>query len=236
MNDQALMVRDDARGLVSFGTEAHALRDEALEKSALIGKVTNPDEQARAVEAQVALHTVSLGVEKARKECKEPVLLFGKRIDDTAKKFIEEVKAEELRIARLIGDFQQLEQARVRAEEQARNAKLAEMEREKARAMTQATSHDQMDAIAEHFNQKAAEVPVPVVEKAQGQVATQDWEIEVTDAALLFRAYPHCVRLVPVLSEIKALLKAGVKPVGVSAVPIVRAGVRLAAARKAIEV
>lgn len=236
MSDRGLMIRDDHVGLVDFSIEAVALRDEALEKSALIGKVTNAEEQARAVEAQVALHTVSLGVEKARKECKEPVLLFGKRIDDTAKKFIEEVKTEELRIARLIGDFQQLEQARVRAEEQARNAKLAEMEREKARAMTEAKSHEQMDAIAEHFNQKAAEVPVPVVEKAQGQVATQDWEVEVTDAALLFRAYPHCVKMVPVLTEIKALLKAGLKPPGVMATPIVRAGVRLGAARKAIEV
>lgn len=224
--DTALMVRDDARMAVQFTPAAIELRDNALATSALVGKVTNADEQVIAVGAQALLHSVTSAVEKARKECKEPAIEFGRRIDGAAKKFVAEIKDEETRIAALVGSFQQLEQARVRAEEAARNEKLLALEREKAQAMAKATSHEAMDAIAEHYNAKAADIPVAAPARVEGQRVVQDWEIVVTDAWLLARAHPACVEIVPRILEIKNLLKAGVKPAGVQATPISRSSVR----------
>lgn len=66
------------------------------------------------------------------------------------------------RISRLVGDFQQLEQARARAAEQARNAELLRLEREKAEAIAKANSHEQVDAIQQHYNRQAETLPAPI--------------------------------------------------------------------------
>jgi hypothetical protein len=76
--------RDDAKLTVSFTPEAVALKDTALELSGVIGKVTNADENAAAVAAQVEIQKVRSLAEKARKAAKEPVLEYGKRIDAAA--------------------------------------------------------------------------------------------------------------------------------------------------------
>lgn len=134
MNDHALIVRDDAQLTVTFTANALALRGSALEKSALVARVHDPDSQAKAVEAQKELSNAINLTERARKAAKEPVLEFGRRIDDAAKAFVADLKAEQLRVASLVGDYQQLEQARVRAAEQARLAEAAKLEAERRAA------------------------------------------------------------------------------------------------------
>lgn len=288
MSGQSIIVRDDSKLSITFSKEADALKVEALAISALIGKVTNAAENEQAVKAQAALHSIISGVEKARKEAKAPVNEFGKRIDAVAAKFVDdELKPEELRIMRLVSDFAQLEQAKLRAAEQVRireeqrieaerqselariaaeeagrNQKLQEAEREaqrlaamatsvaekakaealrveveKQRALAAAQSHEALDAVNAHFDEKAAAMPTltaPI--RAEGQIVRQDWDVVVSDIWLLAKAHPTCVKIEPRISEIKELLRLGVQVRGVTARAIIRAGVRSAPERTAIEV
>jgi multidrug efflux pump subunit AcrA (membrane-fusion protein) len=63
---------------------------------------------------------------------------------------------------------------------------------------------------------------------AQGQSVRTEWQLDIVDIWALARAHPACVTITPRLSEIKALLDAGAKVVGVSAKRVTIAGVRTA--------
>jgi hypothetical protein len=223
----ALISRDDSQLTVSFLPSAYERKESSLAASALIGRVSNSAEQETAVSAQIEIKRLLDLVEMARVECKRPILDFGRKIDDAAKTFVHELKKEQLRIGTLIGDFQTLEQARVRAAEAARLKELNEIERQRQEQIATARSHDEIDTINERANQEAASVPVVQPRKAEGQVVRDDWEIIVTDLMLLTNAHRNCVKIEPLVSEIKTLLRAGVKVAGVSAKPIVKSGVRV---------
>lgn len=235
MSDHALIVRDDSKLLVSYTKEAEAMRDDALAIAGAIGKVTNAEEQQIAVNAQAEIQRVRQLAEKARKAAKEPVLEFGRKIDSAAKDFVSELDAEMTRISQLVGSFQQLEQMKMRAAEQARQEELTRLERERAEALSKASSHEAADAINEHFCTKAAQLPVAESHRAEGQIVRQDWEISVKDIWTLARAHPTCVKIEPRISEIKELLKLGVKVQGITAELITKAGVRVST-QKAISV
>jgi hypothetical protein len=238
--NQALIRRNDASLTVDFTEAALAMKQSALASAALVGKVSNADEQEQAVVCQTEIASLLNMAEKARKVCKDPVLEYGRSIDDKAREFVSELKEEQLRLARLVGDFQQLEQARVRAAQQAENERLLALEREKAKELAKAETHEQFDAIQEKFNQRAQfEAPPPEAiapARASGQRVTEDWEIIVTDVWLLAKSHPTCVKIEPRLSEIKGLLNAGVKVAGVKAERQVKAGVRVGRPAAAIEV
>jgi hypothetical protein len=217
MSDQALVIRNDAVRGFSFTPAAFELRDKALACGALVNRVANADDQKAAVAAQLEVATVLKLAESARQTAKEPVLDFGRLIDSTTKKFVVELKEEELRLARLVSDFQQLEQAKLRAAQQAENERLAKIERERAAEMAKAQSHAELDKIAEKFDQKAKD-EAPIVfapARVEGQRVKEDWNFEVTDIWTLARAHPMCVEINPRRSEIKALLNAGHKVAGV---------------------
>lgn len=233
-----LIVRDPSSASVQFTDAAVAMKNSAWETAAAITQVGNADDQTQAVEAQSGIARVLKLVEGAREAAKKPALEFGRRVDAAAKLFIVELKDEELRLARLLGDFQTLELAKTRAAEAARNKALAELEREKAAALAQAQSHDELDQINDDFTNRAIDISPGLIgpAKAQGQVVSQDWEIIVTDIWTLARAHPACVKIEPRLSTIKELLKLGVKVAGVNAQPITKSSVRLPRELKPIEV
>jgi hypothetical protein len=236
MNEQALITRDDARLSASFTPAALALRNAALEVAALIGRVNDAETQEQAVQVQAEITRLLGHAEKARKACKEPVLEFGRRIDDAAKAFVSELKSEQLRLATLVGDFQQVELARVRAENQARNTALTQLEREKAAEISKAVTHEEIDAIQARFNAQAESMPLAQPIKAQGQKVSEVWEIQVTDIWLLARAHPGCVSIEPRVSEIKGLLDAGVKVAGVTAKRVIKSSTTAARQPADIEV
>lgn len=134
----ALIVRNSEWTVATFNEEAQRIKAEALEKSAMVARVTNAEEQAPAVEAQQAIaQTLSL-VEKSRVACKAPALEFGKKVDEAARSFAAELKEEQLRLARLVGDFVQLEQAKAAAAERVRRLEEGRIEREKQEAILKA--------------------------------------------------------------------------------------------------
>jgi len=224
----ALIERDNYT--VKFTIEARTLKADALEASALIGKVQTPGENNAAVEAQGKLKGLLESIEQSRKEVKEPVLQLAKRIDGAAASFREEIEQEFVRVSALIGDFQTLEQARARAAEAARNQELTDLERQRQEAIAQAATHDEADKINEHYTEKLAAhalAPMPAPARAAGQTVKHDWEITVTNIWDLARAHPSCVKMEPRLGEIKNLLNAGIKVPVVTAAPVVKASVRV---------
>jgi len=86
-----------------------------------IATVDDGFEATIAAEAQSALRHLIKGIEESRKDAKAPVLEIGRQIDSVAKDYIEEIKAEESRVAKLLGAFQIVERdKKLAAERQAR--------------------------------------------------------------------------------------------------------------------
>ena len=283
---QALIVRNDAALTVSYTEAALALKSHALEVAALVGRVSSEEENQAAVAAQKEIAGILKQAEDSRKQAKEPILDFGRAIDEAANRFKAELKDEELRLGRLTGDYQALQQAKARAAELARIAEqrkleeerrqaeqkiieerlaaqrkldaeaaeiarkereaknkeeaarleLERLELERQRKLAEAKSHQELDKINDRHAEQVAAIPVVAPVRATGQVVTNDWEITVTDLHLLYRCHANCVELKPRLSEIKNLLKLGVKVQGVKADPVVKAGVRATKQRAAIDV
>jgi hypothetical protein len=112
------------------------------------------------------------------------------------------------------------------------------LEVERQKNLAAATSHEALDAVNEHFSNKQAALSqdIHTPARVEGQVVKQDWSIQVVDIHKLYRMHPNCVDLKERVSEIKELLKAGVTVNGVTATPITKASVRVAAQPKAIDV
>lgn len=242
MSTTALIVRDDSKHEAAWTEAANKLKQEALEAAALIGKVSNADEQALAVIAQRALTEILNTAEKARKACKEPVLGFGKRIDDTAKTFVSELMEEQTRIAALIGSFQQLELAKARASQAAENKRLTDLERERQKEASQAQSHEELESVHAKFDTRARDESVTVAPaRVAGQMVKEDWDFEVLDELALVRwaiatGNTGCIKIEAKRTEIKACLKTGIKIPGVKAWPIVSATVRGGQNQKALNI
>lgn len=236
--DSALIVRDDSRLAISFSQEANELRWTALEIAKEADVVTDAWTQQRAVAAQATLQALLNQVEKARVAVKAPVLEFGKKIDGAAKIFRAELEAELLRISRAIGDFQTLEQAKVRAAEAAARLEQDRLERERQEAIAKVQSHDELDAINAEFNEQAQAVAqaIPQPVRAEGQIVRPTWEITRINEMQLARARPDLVRRIEFdMRAIKEELCRGVKLAGVEAREVINSGVRTTT-QKAIEV
>jgi hypothetical protein len=107
--------------IIEIIAEAEQMKIEALMSSKGIDSVDDGFEATIAAEAQSALRHLIKGIEESRKLAKAPVLEIGRQIDSVAKDYIEDVKAEESRIARLLGAFQIVERnKKIAAERQAR--------------------------------------------------------------------------------------------------------------------
>lgn len=87
-----------------------------------------------------------------------------------------------------------------------------------------AKTHAELDAAQERASNAQAAIPVAAAPvRAEGQQVVDDWDVIVTDIHKLYRSNPICVDMKPLVSEIKNLLKAGIKPQGVTATPIKKA-------------
>lgn len=236
MSETALIHIDYTSRVAKATEAAAALKESALNGAALIGRVSNEAEQLLAVTAQGELQRVKKLVEQAEESAKRPLNDLRSAIIETRKAFLADIEAEGLRVAGLVGEFQEKERARVVAEQRLKQKELDELERQRLAAIAAAPTVEKQDQINEAHSRVVAEVArsaTPV--QAKGQRITEEWDINVTDVWLLARAHPSCVTVTPRLSDIKGLLNAGVKVAGVTAVKRVQSGVRLAPQRKAIE-
>ena len=213
----------------SLTPDGEAMIQNALAELAMIGRVSNEQENASAVKAQVQCKEAIDLLEKTRVAIGKPALEFKRKVDDFFAQKKSELQAEMFRSQKLTGSYAQLQIAKQRAEENARKEELSRIEREREAALSKATSHDEREQLQAHYNERAAiesrppENPLP---RPKGQVVRTDWEITVTDPLALARMHPSCVKIEPKLTEIKALLNAGLTLAGVTAVKATTAGVR----------
>jgi hypothetical protein len=233
----AQQIKQDLATQVTMAPTARQAKNTALCLAMEIEVVNSPATQERAVEAQSALRGLISQVEKSRTEVKKPVLDLGKKIDAAAKDFIEKVKAEELRIAGLIGDFQAAELAKAQSANALRNSELTQLEQAREAELATATTLEDRERIHAEYTDAIANLPPEVAPaRAEGQRVTPDWEFEVTDPHLLARMHPHLVTIEPKRREIKEALKAGTKILGIKATPVVKASAKATKAPKPIDV
>lgn len=111
MNDLITQPKIDAV-TIEIIDDAKKMKQVALETAKPIVSINDGFEAEIASRTQYHLRAIIKGIEESRKMAKAPALQIGKRIDCIAKDFIDEVKDEELRIAKLLGSFQKVERAK----------------------------------------------------------------------------------------------------------------------------
>lgn len=234
---EALIIVNYSSQAAAIPEHADAMVQSALAKGALVGRVTCAEEQQAAVDAQKEVAGVLNQFEKARQAAKRPVIDIGVAIDTEINKRKSELMEEKTRLGRLLGDFEALEQAKIRAAQKAESDRLTQLERERQAELAKAQSHDELDAIQTKFDERAAaeSTPPPAPTRVEGQIIKPDWDITVTNIHDLYRAHPNCVKMEARLSEIKSLLNMGVKVHGVTAVRVTNATVRAERAPLTIE-
>ena len=116
---------------ITIAPEAIALKEAALEGSALIGKVTNAEQNEAASKAQARLKSVFRLFENSRVKMKEPALEYGRAVDRAVAPHKDELDRENGRIAELVSEFKLAERRRIQEEERLQAAELARIEAEK---------------------------------------------------------------------------------------------------------
>lgn len=232
-----LMLRDKTKDTIVWVANAQQLKDQALELAAVIGRVTTAEEQQAAVDAQKAIALMLKHVERSRQKVKEPVLVLAKLIDDAAKAFTKDLADEDMRIGKMVSDFQALELAKVRAAQAAENERLLTIERERQKELAEVKSHEERDAVNSDFDNKAQQsLPPASIPRVAGQIVKEEFDFEITDVWALAKAHPDCVNPPePKRREIRAMLDAGIKLVGVKSWKAVKASVSTRE-KKAIDV
>lgn len=91
--------------MFSVTAEGQGLIDAALAKAALIGRVSNPAENERAVAAQLEIRGVYKAIEAARVEAKAPFLDGCRKVDALANSLWTDLEEEEARLGKLCAEF-----------------------------------------------------------------------------------------------------------------------------------
>mgnify|MGYP003624803817 FL=1 len=204
MND--LITQPKINGVaIEIVAEAEQMKIEALMSSKGIGSVTDGFEATIAAKAQSALRNLIKGIEESRKAAKSPVLDIGREIDGIAKDYIDEVKDEELRIAKLLGAFQKVERdKKIEAERQARVEEqkiLVEATQDALETGQDIQQHDNaMQKIVALRQQAAAKH-----EAVAGVKVRTTTKFEIVDEAKTFKARPDLFSLDD--KKIRAALK-----------------------------
>lgn len=229
METQALVKSGELKlPVFSLTPEGEKWISDALEGSALVAKVGDETENCTAVHAAQDLKAVINVLEKSRTDITKPALTFQRECKAFFDGKAQEAKDEFARLTRLVGDYAALQVAKARAAENAKKEELTRLEREREAALAQVKTHEEREVVQEHFNTRAAVEaipPAPII-TAKGQSIQMDIEVTVTDIWALSRAHPATVKMEPRMSELKALIRAGINPPGVSWKEVVRPGIR----------
>jgi len=194
------------------------LKTEALAESALIGKVTNAEENEILIKALQMLDGALKPVEDARVQLKKPHITMGRKIDALAKEWSAPLVEERNRLRQLGAEFAALDKARLKAAEAARMEELSAIDRRRQDEIKEAKTLDEIDEIQERYNEEAKLLPpLPQPTRADGQRVTSGWDITVVDMLLLDRCHPNCVKRTALLTEIGFLLDNDIKVAGVIA-------------------
>lgn len=212
-------------------------RNEVLALASGIESVVDDATLAEATRVAQVVQDMLSRLESARVEVKAPLLDAGRKLDAAVKDFSANLKAEQLRLNKLIGDHVTNIQAKQRAEEASRLKELSELEIQRQAELAKANSHEEREAIQDRFHAAIAAASPPLeAEKPKGlSVRADEIEFEITDKRAFVTAHWNLVKDVQVdRLAIKDALKAGTTLIGVKSWTVTKISVR-GKAQKAIE-
>jgi hypothetical protein len=201
------LVLKEFSGVPEVTPGAFELKTRALELCKPIRVVTTPDEQTKAVAALREVKAVLNGMESTRKAVKRPVLDLGKRIDDLAHGFTQELEKQYGRLSGMINHYQR-KQLQAKAEEVGKiksNEMLAAELREKAAILRDDANvagdlphHEAMMREADKLESQAFDLEMSTelavvsgVDKPPGLVVRNRINFEVIDPIVFCQAYPQ---------------------------------------------
>lgn len=194
--------------------EIFVQRDELLAESANLERVAGEASQTVAGKLLARIGGLLRQVEKDRKLAKAPLLSLGSQLDLGTGTFIEGLTREERRIKGLVGKFQEEIQRKAEAEQAARDAELAELNRIQAEkdmaAATAQMTPQQSETMQQDIDKAAVAVlerPVTVVVKTAGLSAKPVRQFRVTDIHALYKARPDLVTLTEKRAAINGVIR-----------------------------
>ena len=211
MNDSILELKGIQNAEIVVSDSYNKSRAVALIDARAIKSVTDGFTAEIATDTLKRLKKITRDVEAARKMVKAPVLELSRKIDGTAKDFVDEPSQEANRLSRLIGAWQAAErekQAKARCEALEKERQAREEALRKAQAA--GTPDEEQMAVVEGANAvQAARQAVAATKAAepQGTRLLKFKKFEVLDIQELFEAHPECVRFEPDGDVIRAMIK-----------------------------
>lgn len=130
---------DDIQITISESAQAHKASTLALYKG-LPDLITTPEEEATVVAVCRDLATIRKTTEATRKELKAPVIALGKKIEDTANSFSDEVEKAEKQLIGRVNNFHARLEAERQGEERRQQAALKAEQDRIARLETEAAA------------------------------------------------------------------------------------------------
>ena len=218
MSAPALILTGLQHAVVDLDPSAQPRKEHALKIAATIpAKITDAMEAEEAADALRVLSPIVREVEALRVSIKAPVLALGRKIDATAKGYVEAIEVEEKRIDRALGDYllaekKKAEQAKADAEREARRlafeADLAASKVDSATNDAEVNAAQQVAAKAEVAAVEARVAAAEIVPEKPADVSVRaPWKHEVTDINALFKARPDLCIIEPNNAAIRAQIK-----------------------------
>ncbi len=167
----------------SFNASAREAKTAALEKAALIAKVTDADSKTIAVRAQQALKKVVSDIEKTRKELKEPLLQAGRQLDNLCAAESLDLEKEFGRVSNAVKEFDDAERRRVLEEERLQREELARIEREKQAEIERIRREQEAREAEARRVQEAADKVVRDAAEAAAKLASEATNKKQREAA-----------------------------------------------------
>lgn len=178
-------------------------KTELLRSAGVINSIgsLNENEWAARVAKKIKDHLDA--VEAARKEVKAPFFATGQEIDKAAKDHCADLERELHRLRSILGEY-----------EKKRRDQLAEAEGALWIAQRHAEQAKSLEEVldAESYVESSTLAVLQSAKAVKGTLR-EEVSVSVKDVNLLKDAYPHCVKITPDLSAIKALIDSGIKEI-----------------------
>lgn len=192
--------------VIQIATEAEEIKVEALITAKDVTSVDDGFEAQIAAQAQSTLRELIKNMEESRKLAKSPILEVGRNIDAISKDYIDDVKSEELRIAKLLGSFQKVERDKKLIAE--RECKIEEdqiLERAVEKALETGKDITQLDETAQVKIARLRQEASAKHDAVAGVKVRTTIKFEIEDEVVLKFHHPELFS--PNESKIRAALK-----------------------------
>lgn len=193
----------DAVVVVLSDTEL-AIRDDLLFESSLCKRVESDVQHQTASASLVECKRLWKAAEASRVAIKEKPLEICRTIDALAKNYQEPLKAEEVRLARMVGTYEQQKREIAAQAERERQAEAAKLEQERQKQLQEARKTEDESKRAELIakaeatkaqQQAVLQVPAVSAPRAAGVTSKPRNAYELIDIHALYRSNPELVDL-----------------------------------------